>query len=168
VLVTGLVILTAGIAWLSRIPLHGSYLADVLGPSLLFAVGLGLGFVALSIASTAGVEDNDAGLAGALISATQQIGAAIGLAVVASVVASYTHTAHGPAAINDGFQAALMVAAGIAAAGVLIAATVLPGRTRPQPATAACPCPPENPPQPSTLNAQPSTLTPRSPRKASP
>jgi hypothetical protein len=57
--------------------------------------------------------------------------------VIASVAASYTHTAHGPAAINDGFQAALIVAAGIAAVGVLIAATVLPGRSRPRPATAA-------------------------------
>ena len=137
VLVTGLVIFTAGVAWLSRIPLHGSYLADVLGPSLLIAVGLGLGFVALTIASTAGVDGNDAGLAGALINTTQQIGGATGLAVIASVAASYTHTAHGPAAINDGFQAALIVAAGIAAVGVLIAATVLPGRSRPRPATAA-------------------------------
>lgn len=137
VLVTGLVILTAGIAWLSRIPLHGSYLADILGPSLLIAVGLGLSFVALTIASTAGVDNNDAGLAGALINATQQIGAAIGIAVVASVAAAYTHTAHDPAAINDGFQAALIVAAAIAAVAVPIAATVLPGRSRPRPAIAA-------------------------------
>ena len=141
VLITGLVIFTAGVAWLSRIPLHGSYLADVLGPSLLIAVGLGLGFVALTIASTAGVDGNDAGLAGALINTTQQIGGATGLAVIASVAASYSHTAHGPAAINDGFQVALMVAAGIAAVGVLIAGTVLPGRSRPQPATAAVPVP---------------------------
>jgi hypothetical protein len=50
------------------------------------------------------------------------------LLATSRVAASYTHTAHGPAAIHDGFQAALMVAAGIAAVGVLITATVLPGR----------------------------------------
>jgi hypothetical protein len=74
---------------------------------------------------------------GALINTTQQIGGATGLAVIASVAASYSNTAHGPAAINDGFQAALMVAAGIAAVAVLIAATVLPGHSRPRPGTVA-------------------------------
>jgi hypothetical protein len=60
-----------------------------------------------TIASTAGGQGNDAGLAGALINSARQIGGATGPAVVASVAASFTHAAHGPAAINDGFQGAL-------------------------------------------------------------
>jgi MFS family permease len=129
VLVGGLALFTAGLAWYSQIPAHGSYLTDLLGPSIVVAVGLGLAFVALTVASVGGVEDQHLGLASGLINATQQIGGAIGLAVVTAVVDSHTHAAGSSvAAINDGFHAALLATAAIAACATVLAAVLLPGR----------------------------------------
>ena len=100
------------------------------GPSLLIGAGLGLAFVAITLASSSGIEAQHSGLAGGLINMTQQVGGAIGLAVIAAVAQGPTHTAaHSVTAVHAGFQAALIVAAGIAAAGVL-AALALPGRRR--------------------------------------
>jgi MFS family permease len=131
VLLTGLAVFTAGVAWLSRIPLHGSYVTDILGPSLIIAAGLGLAFVAVTIAAADGVETEHAGLAGGLINMTQQVGGAIGLAVITAVATSHIHTGvHSAAAVNNGFRAALLLAALIAGAAVLITAVVLPGRSR--------------------------------------
>jgi EmrB/QacA subfamily drug resistance transporter len=142
VLLTGLAVFTAGVAWLSRIPLHGSYLTDVLGPSLIIATGLGLAFVAVTIAAADGIETEHAGLAGGLINMTQQVGGAIGLAVITVVATSHTHTGiQSAAAINDGFRAALLLAAGIAGAAVLITAVVLPGRSRPAAGSVPIPTP---------------------------
>jgi EmrB/QacA subfamily drug resistance transporter len=131
VLLTGLAVFTAGVAWLSRIPLHGSYVTDILGPSLIIAIGLGLAFVAVTIAAADGVEAEHAGLAGGLINMTQQVGGSIGLAVITAVATSHVHAGvDSAAAVNDGFRAALLLAAAIAAAAVLITAVVLPGRSR--------------------------------------
>jgi hypothetical protein len=127
VLVTGLTLFTAGVAWLSQIPLHGSYLNDILGPSLIIAAGLGLAFVAITTASVSGVQGEHAGVAGGLINMTQQVGGALGLAILTAVAASHTHAAvHSLASVNDGFRAALIVAASIAAASALLAAVALP------------------------------------------
>jgi EmrB/QacA subfamily drug resistance transporter len=129
VLLAGLAVFTAGVTWLSRIPVHGSYLTDVLGPSLVIAVGLGLAFVAVTIAAADGIDSQHAGLAGGLINMTQQVGGAVGLAVITAVATSHIHPGvHSAAAVNDGFRAALLLAAGIAGAAVLITAVVLPGR----------------------------------------
>ena len=57
---------------MTRISIHGGYLTDVLGPSLLIGIGLALAFVALTIASVSGVEAEDSGVAGGLINMTQQ------------------------------------------------------------------------------------------------
>lgn len=87
----GLLALAAGLAWLSRAPADGTFLADLLGPSLLVGAGLGVAFVQLTALSSAGVPADDSGLAGGLINATRQIGGAIGLAVltVVSVMSGY-------------------------------------------------------------------------------
>jgi EmrB/QacA subfamily drug resistance transporter len=131
VLLTGLAVFTAGVAWLSRIPLHGNYLTDILGPSLIIAVGLGLAFVAVTIAAADGIKADHAGLAGGLINMTQQVGGAVGLAVITAVATSHIHTGvHSAAAVNSGFRAALVLAAAIAGAGALITAVALPGRAR--------------------------------------
>jgi EmrB/QacA subfamily drug resistance transporter len=129
VLVAGLSVFTAGVAWLTRIPVHGSYLADVLGPSLLIGAGLGLAFVAITLASAGGIDGQHSGVAGGLINMTQQVGGAIGLAVIAAVAESSGHgTAPTIAAVHSGFQSALLVAAGIAGAAGILAAVALPGR----------------------------------------
>ncbi|MET8451970.1 MFS transporter [Streptomyces sp. NPDC005209] len=80
VLPVGLLVLAAGLAWLSRTPADGTFLVDLLGPTLLIGIGLGVAFVRLTAMSSAGVPAADNGLAGGLVNATRQIGGAIGLA----------------------------------------------------------------------------------------
>ncbi|MFB7933322.1 MFS transporter [Streptomyces sp. NPDC056039] len=75
----GLLALAAGLAWLSRTPADGTFLVDLLGPTLLIGIGLGAAFVRLTALSSTGVRAADNGLAGGLVNATRQIGGAIGL-----------------------------------------------------------------------------------------
>ena len=130
VLLSGLALFTVGVAWLSRIPLHGSYVADLLGPDVIMGLGLGLTFVSITIASTVGVANDRAGLAGGLINKTQQIGGAIGLAVITTVAATHAAVAQSAATIDSGFRAGLLVAAGIGVAAT-IAAMWFPPRQAP-------------------------------------
>jgi len=83
----GPLLLTAGLLWLSRTPEDGTFLADLLGPSLLIGAGVGTTFVQLTELSAAGVAARDSGVAGGLINASRQIGGAIGLALLATVSA---------------------------------------------------------------------------------
>ncbi|WP_327372501.1 MFS transporter [Streptomyces sp. NBC_01216] len=79
VLPVGLLVLAAGLAWLSRAPADGSFPVDLLGPTLLIGTGLGVAFVRLTAMSSTGVPAADSGLAGGLVNATRQIGGALGL-----------------------------------------------------------------------------------------
>ncbi|MFF3215821.1 MFS transporter [Streptomyces sp. NPDC002886] len=79
VLPAGLLVLAAGLAWLSRTPADGTFFADLLGPMLLIGAGLGVAFVRLTALASTGVPAADNGLAGGLVNATRQIGGAIGL-----------------------------------------------------------------------------------------
>src|SRR5215218_2636025 len=142
VLVGGLVLVFAGLVWFSQVSVGGSYVADVLFPSLLAGWGLGFAFVPVTIASQAGISQSDAGLASGLINTAQQVGGALGLAVLATVANSATdsamESAHGarsalPQALTDGFGDAFMVGAGIALAAVIVAALTIKGAAaRPQ------------------------------------
>jgi EmrB/QacA subfamily drug resistance transporter len=114
VIVTGALIAAGGLYWLSRIPVHGSYVSDLLGPMLVLSVGAGPVFVGVTTAANAGVPSDKAGLAAALLNASQQLGGALGLAILSAVAASRTshlladHSAP-PAALTSGFQRALLV-----------------------------------------------------------
>ena len=108
-------------------------------PSLLIGVGLGLAFVPTTIAAVSGVEAGEAGLASGLINTTQQIGGALGLAVLVAIATSRTESAlesgaAAPAAGTSGFQIALAAGAGITVLALVAAAVALP-RARRQPAT---------------------------------
>jgi EmrB/QacA subfamily drug resistance transporter len=123
-LLIGMVSLTAGLLYFTQVSVDGSYLGDLLPGFLLVAVGLGFSFVPISIAALAGVEAHEAGLASGLINTTQQIGGALGIAVLSSVAIAQTNDAAKagdavPQALTSGFQAAFWVGAGVAAAGVL-------------------------------------------------
>ena len=98
ILALGMLFVSAGLLWFSQISAGGSFVADVLGPSLLAAVGLGFAFVPQTIAAMSGVADREAGLASGLINTSQQIGGALGLAVLSSVAFSTIGdlAAHGP------------------------------------------------------------------------
>jgi EmrB/QacA subfamily drug resistance transporter len=131
VLVTGLALTTIGLLWFTQISADGSYVGDVLVPSVIVAVGLGLSFVSLTITAVSGVTHHEAGLASGLLNTAQQVGGALGLAVLSSVATSKIAGAHDPASLTDGFRSAFAIGAGFAALGVVLALFAVP-HVRPQ------------------------------------
>ena len=133
VLIAGLLLTASGLAWFSRVSVDGSYLGDILFPSLVTAVGLGFSFVPMTVAAVAGVEPHEAGLASGLINTSQQVGGALGLAVLATISISRTddaiaHGAQRAVALTEGFQRAFAVGAGFALLGAILAAVLISGR----------------------------------------
>jgi EmrB/QacA subfamily drug resistance transporter len=112
-IVGGSLIAAGGVYWLSRIPVHGSYLGDLLPGMMVMSIGLGAVFVAVTTAANAGVPADKAGLAAALLNASQQVGAALGLAIFSAIATSRInhllagHTPHADA-LTSGFQRALL------------------------------------------------------------
>jgi EmrB/QacA subfamily drug resistance transporter len=125
VLVAGMAFLTAGVAYFTQVSVGGSYVSDLLPGFLLISVGLGFSFVPISIAALAGVQPSEAGLASGLINTSQQIGGALGVAILSTIATTTTDDAVAagdavPVALTDGFQAAFLVGAAIAFVGVLV------------------------------------------------
>ena len=129
VLLAGLTSVAIGQVWLSTISSTGSYQLNVLGGILLTAFGMGLTFPTASVAITAGVGPGERGLAGGLFVTSQQIGQAIGLAVLATVAAAVTNSHHG--SLASGYRAAYLVAIGFAVLAVLIVAILMRARRSP-------------------------------------
>ena len=128
----GMLFIAAGLAWFSQISVDGSFVSDVLGPSLLAAVGLGFAFVPVTIAAVSGVEPRQAGLASGLINTSQQVGGALGLAVLATVAftqiddaAAAAGGAPSLAALTDGYADAFLVGSVIAILGFIAALTLI-------------------------------------------
>jgi EmrB/QacA subfamily drug resistance transporter len=130
VLVGGMTLAAAGFTLLTQLPVHGQYWINVLPAMLLVALGAGLTFVALTVAAVSDATDSDAGLASGMVTTAQQVGGALGLAVLVSVAASATSslvaTGH-PAAVAQlsGTHLAFAVGAGILAAGAMAAALLI-------------------------------------------
>jgi EmrB/QacA subfamily drug resistance transporter len=142
VLILGLLLTAGGLAWFSQVSPHGTYLGDILFPSLLAAAGLGFAFVPMTVAAVAGVEPHEMGLASGLINTSQQVGGALGLAILATIANSVTTdsltSGHPmPVALTDGFQAAFTVGAVFAVAGAVLAALLVSGRASREHALAA-------------------------------
>jgi EmrB/QacA subfamily drug resistance transporter len=134
-LIGGLVLIAAGLLWFSRVHAPGgSYAADILGPSLLAAFGLGFAFVPVTIAAVTGIEPDEAGLASGLINTSQQVGGALGLAILATVANSRTQSLlhagvrSASIALTKGFDRAFLVGAGFAIAGAILAAVLISSR----------------------------------------
>lgn len=132
-LVVGLVVSAGGFAWLSRITATSTYAADILVPSMLMALGIGLCFTPLATAATAGVSRAQSGLASALLNTSRQVGGSIGLAAIATVAADRTGAvlAGGPhgraavhAALTAGYSRAFLVAAGSTLVAAIAAMSV--------------------------------------------
>jgi EmrB/QacA subfamily drug resistance transporter len=137
VLIAGLLLTAGGLLWFSQISAGGSYLGDILFPSLLAAAGLGLAFVSMTVAAVAGVEPHEAGLASGMINTSQQIGGALGLAILAAIANSRTSAvaetgASTPVALTEGFQTALLVGSGFAVFGALLALLLVGGGRTPR------------------------------------
>jgi MFS family permease len=124
ILAIGMACIALGLVWFTQIDVDGSFLGDLLGPSLLAAVGLGFAFVPVTIAAVSGIEDREQGLASGLINTSQQVGGALGLAILAAVANSVVGSTETPESLVEGFQAAFAVGAAFAVLG-LIATLVL-------------------------------------------
>jgi EmrB/QacA subfamily drug resistance transporter len=132
VLVVGMSALTAGLILFTQVSVGGSYVTDLLPGFLLIGIGLGFSFVPISIAALAGVADEEQGLASGLINTSQQIGGALGIAILSTVATTQAGDAIAagtpvPVALTDGFQTAFFVGVGIAAVGVLAALFLVRG-----------------------------------------
>jgi EmrB/QacA subfamily drug resistance transporter len=125
VLLFALASIAGGLALLSQVPVDGRYLTDLLPAMLLLGVGGGLAFPALMTLAMSSVRPEDSGLASGLVNTTQQVGGALGLAVLASVAESRTGDSTAAAALVDGYGAAFTVAAGLVVAALVVAALVL-------------------------------------------
>jgi EmrB/QacA subfamily drug resistance transporter len=126
VVVLGAAIAAAGLYWLSRIPVDGSYLPDILPGLLIVSIGMGGVFTGLTTAANAGVDQDKAGLAAGLLNTGQQLGTALGLAILSALATARTTSlldaGSGLAqAATDGYQRALLVGAGIVLAATVVA-----------------------------------------------
>ncbi|MEV8253599.1 MFS transporter [Rhodoglobus sp. NPDC076762] len=119
------VVLAGGLSWLSFAPADAGFVSHLLGPTLVIGVGLGAAFVTATQLAVADVDGSEAGLAGGLVNTSQQIGGALGLAVLASLAAMRTDAlleagASTPAALTGGFSWLFLGAGALALLGALV------------------------------------------------
>ncbi|HEV2371489.1 MAG TPA: MFS transporter [Streptosporangiaceae bacterium] len=177
-ILVGTAAVSGGMFWFSRLTQHAGYAAHLLGPMLVTSLGLGLVFVALSLVALHNVAEQDSGVASSLLNTGQQVGGAIGLALLGTVAwttvadsvrAQVAHAAAAaskagqplpkpgtppPASIYDhalavGFSRGFVVAAGIGLLGLLIGTATI--RVRRKDLTSAVPAPQEAAPQPASV-----------------
>ncbi|QMU73034.1 MFS transporter [Streptacidiphilus sp. P02-A3a] len=135
VLLTGLAAIAVSLALLSRAPVGGHYATDILPTLLLMGLGMGLAIPAVMMLAMSGAEPGDAGLASGLNSTAQQAGAAVGLAVLATLAvrrtdARLSHGVPGIQALRDGYSLSFLASAGFVCAAFLVALVVLKPATR--------------------------------------
>jgi MFS family permease len=138
-MVVGLVVAAIGLFWFAQISPGGSFLADVLGPSVVTGFGAGFGFVASTIAATTGVSGEQAGLASGLVNTSQQIGGALGLGVLVALQTARTDAVGGPppVALTEGYQVGFAGAGVLILVGALLSIVLLSGRESREHAEAA-------------------------------
>ncbi len=120
--VVGLALATAGVLWMTRAPVHGSYVTDLLISFVPMSIGLGLVFVPLTLLATSGVDNDDAGLASGLFNSAQQVGGSLGLAILATLSVDHTTTlikqgVNATAATVSGYHVAFLASGIMMAAG---------------------------------------------------
>ncbi|MEU4327802.1 MFS transporter [Nonomuraea dietziae] len=146
VLVAGLILLLAAMGWLTRVPVQASYVQDLL-PVMLLIAGGGLVLPALATLGMSAARADDAGLASGLFNTTQQIGMALGVAVLSTMAASRTGEllaggATQAAALTGGYRLAFGIAAGLLLAALVVALAVLRSAERDPAARQAAPSEP--------------------------
>jgi EmrB/QacA subfamily drug resistance transporter len=130
VVIPGLALIAAGLAWFARVPVDGAYLVDVLPTMVLIGAGAGLTFPALMTIAMSDASPSDAGLASGLVNTTVQVGGALGLAVLATLSATRTESlvsdgASTASALTQGYRLAFAIAALLVLAAIGVALTVL-------------------------------------------
>jgi EmrB/QacA subfamily drug resistance transporter len=141
-LTIGLLVSAASVAWLTRLPVDGHYFWDLFPAFVLGGAGMGLSFVPVTIASLAGVDRADAGIASGLVNTSRQIGGAIGIAALSAIAATSASHSGAPAgsaqALDHGFQTGLEVLVGLLVAGAIVSITLVrPRAATPAPAVPA-------------------------------
>jgi EmrB/QacA subfamily drug resistance transporter len=129
-LLPGLVFIAAGLLLFSRVPVHGRFLSDVLPGMILFGIGAGLAFTPSIALAMADAAPADTGLASGLANVSMQMGAAIGIAVLASISTTRTRALLGAgagrnAALAGGYHVGYLIATGCIVAAIVLAALVL-------------------------------------------
>jgi len=129
-LAIGLLLAAAGLELFVRAPVDGTFLVDVLPSMILLGVGAGMAFNPVLLAAMSDVEPSEAGLASGLVNTSFLMGGALGLAVLASVASSRSHTlrlggAGELSALTGGYHIAFLVGAAFAAAAAVIGGTLL-------------------------------------------
>jgi EmrB/QacA subfamily drug resistance transporter len=120
----GMVLAAGGLLLLTRIPVDGSYLSSVLPSLLLTSLGMGAVFVSLTLVATTGLADEDQGLASGLFNTSQQVGGAVGLAILSTLSASRMH-GDTPAQLVHGFHWAFAGSSVFVLAGLVALVTML-------------------------------------------
>jgi EmrB/QacA subfamily drug resistance transporter len=135
--IVGMSALVLGLLWLTRVPPGGGYLADLLPAFLLLGIGIGLAAPSVQIGALSGVAGRTVGLASGLVETMREIGGAVGIAAVSTVLVAGTSDvaeAAGPAAQQaagvEAFQSAFVLIVLVAAAGALVAALAFPRTPR--------------------------------------
>ena len=129
-LLAGLGFVLAGLLLFTRVPVDGQYVSDILPTMLAFGIGAGLSFPAMMTLAMSGATPEDAGIASGLVNTTQQVGGALGLAVLATLSTDRTNSLLGDgagqaSALVDGYQLAFTIGAGFVAIAIALAATML-------------------------------------------
>jgi MFS family permease len=130
VLFPALVLMGTGLALYTRLPVHSSYLVDLLPGMLLLGIGAGLVFPSLATLAMSSATESDSGLASGLLNTTAQVGGALGLAVLATLAASHTESLHAlgesaPDALTGGFRMVFGISAALVVAALVIGVIVL-------------------------------------------
>jgi EmrB/QacA subfamily drug resistance transporter len=129
-LLPGLVLILGGLALFARSPIGASYAVDVLPSMVLLGVGAGLSFPALMTLAMSDATPSDSGLASGLVNTTQQVGGALGLAVLATLSTTHTHSllaggASTASALTSGYHLAFTIGAALVLASIVLVVTVL-------------------------------------------
>ena len=132
-LILGMSLLTLGLLYFTQVSVDGSYWSDLFPGFLILGVGIPFAFVPITIAALAGTKPEEAGLASGLINTSQQIGGAVGIAVLSTIAVTTTDNATGqgtalPTALTHGFVNAFWAGAAIAFVGVLVSIFLVRGR----------------------------------------
>jgi EmrB/QacA subfamily drug resistance transporter len=133
-MVSGIGLAVAGLLLMTRVSVDGSYFGEMFPAFVLAATGMGFAMVSVQVAAFSGVAEHEAGLASGIVNTTQEIGGALGVAVLASVALSRTNDLLGgadgagvplPVALTEGFQSAYAAGAVLAAVGLMLAVTLI-------------------------------------------
>lgn len=128
ILIAGGLVTASGLLWFAAIGPDGGFLTDVLGPSIVTGLGIGLCLAPAAVAASTGVDAREAGTASGVFNSSRQLGGCVGVAVLATVAASRTGTATDPAALSSGYALALVFCAAIFVLAAGVAAVILPRR----------------------------------------